>query len=61
VEGPGGFVLAPWCGRTACEVKVQDETKATIRILAFDQPDESGRCVVCGEPSRKRVHFAKAY
>jgi hypothetical protein len=39
VEGPGGFVLAPWCGSTACEVKVQDETKATIRILAFDQPE----------------------
>ncbi len=61
VEGPGGFVLAPWCGRTVCEVKIQDETKATIRVLAFDQPDEAGRCVVCGEPSPKRVHFAKAY
>jgi len=61
VEGPGGFVLAPWCGSTDCEVKVQDEIKATIRILAFDQPEESGRCVVCGQPSRKRVHFAKAY
>ncbi|HEX5041853.1 MAG TPA: proline--tRNA ligase [Candidatus Polarisedimenticolaceae bacterium] len=61
MEGSGGFVLAPWCGSTACEVKVQDETKATIRVLAFDQPEESGRCVVCGQPSRKRVHFAKAY
>ena len=61
VDGPGGFVLAHWCGSTACEVKVQDETKATIRVLAFDQPEESGRCVVCAQPSRKRVHFAKAY
>jgi prolyl-tRNA synthetase len=61
VDGPGGFVLAPWCGRTPCEVKVQEETKATIRVLAFDQPDEEGRCVVCGQPSSKRVHFAKAY
>jgi prolyl-tRNA synthetase len=61
VEGPGGFVLAPWCGSTACETKVHDETKATIRVLAFDQPDEAGRCVVCGQPSHKRVHFAKAY
>jgi len=61
VDGPGGFVLAHWCGRTECEVKVQEETKATIRVLAFDQPDESGPCVVCGQPSNKRVHFAKAY
>jgi len=61
VDGPGGFVLAHWCGRTECEVKVQEETKATIRVLAFDQPDESGPCVVCGRPSNKRVHFAKAY
>jgi prolyl-tRNA synthetase len=61
VDGAGGFALAPWCGRTECEVRVQDETKATVRVLAFDQPDESGQCIVCGRPSRKRVHFAKAY
>jgi prolyl-tRNA synthetase len=58
---PGGFLLAHWCGDGACEERVQEETKATIRCLAFDRPEESGACVVCGGPSSKRAHFAKAY
>ena len=61
LEEPGGFLLAHWCGDGACEERVQNETKATIRCLAFDQPEEAGRCVVCGGASPKRAHFAKAY
>jgi len=61
IEDPGGFLLAHWCGDKACEERVKTETKATIRCLAFDQPEEAGRCMVCGEPSQKRAHFAKAY
>ncbi len=61
IDSPGGFLLAHWCGNAACEGRVQEETKATIRCLAFDQPDERGRCIVCGEASGKRAHFAKAY
>jgi len=61
IEDPGGFLLAHWCGSAACEERVKTETKATIRCLAFDQPEEPGRCMVCGEPSKKRAHFAKAY
>ena len=58
---PGGFLLAHWCGNDACEERIQAETKATLRCLAFDQPEETGRCVLCGESSAKRAHFAKAY
>jgi prolyl-tRNA synthetase len=61
IEDPGGFLLAHWCGSGDCEEKVQEETKATIRCLAFDQPDEGGSCIVCGGKSSKRAHFAKAY
>ena len=58
---PGGFLLAHWCGDGKCEERIQEETKATIRCLAFDQPAESGRCIVCDGTSNKRAHFAKAY
>jgi prolyl-tRNA synthetase len=58
---PGGFLLAHWCGDDACEERVQEETKATIRCLAFDQPEETGPCIVCGGSSKKRAHFAKGY
>ncbi len=61
VNGEGGFVLAHWCGDAACEAKVQEETKATIRCIAFDQPEEAGRCIICDGASPKRAHFAKAY
>jgi prolyl-tRNA synthetase len=61
VEGRGGFLLAHWCGRSECETQIQTETKATIRLLAFDQPEESGRCIRCDGESSRRAHFAKAY
>jgi prolyl-tRNA synthetase len=61
LDSTGGFLLAHWCGDAACEKTVQTETKATIRLLAFDQPQESGRCVRCGGESKRRVHYAKAY
>jgi len=61
LEAPGGFLLAHWCGRPECEQAVQDETKATIRLLAFDHTSESGRCVRCNGASGRRVHFARAY
>ena len=56
-----GFVYAHWCGETACEQAIQDETKATIRCIPFDQPPEDGACVHCGKPSHGRVPFARAY
>ena len=61
LEDPGGFLLAHWCGDDACEDRVQEETKATIRCLAFDQPEETGACLVCGKTSKKRAHFARGY
>ncbi len=56
------FAEAHWCGDPACEARVKDETKATIRNIPFDMPEEQGACVVDGKPGiGKRVVFAKAY
>ncbi|HEX6850557.1 MAG TPA: proline--tRNA ligase [Candidatus Polarisedimenticolaceae bacterium] len=60
-DSTGGFLLAHHCGETACETAIHEETKATIRCIAFDVPEEKGVCVRCGNPSERRVHFAKAY
>jgi prolyl-tRNA synthetase len=60
-EGTKGFANAHWCGDAACEKSIQEETKATIRSIPFDRPEEAGRCVKCGKPSEGRVVFAKAY
>jgi prolyl-tRNA synthetase len=61
IENQLGFLYAHWCGNDACEQAIQEETKATIRCIPFDQEEESGTCIYCGKPSNKRVPFAKAY
>lgn len=60
IEG-GGFFLCHWDGTRQTEDKVQQETKATIRCIPFDQPKEPGKCMVTGNPSPGRVIFARAY
>ena len=57
----GNFVLAHWCGEAGVEAKIQKETQATIRCIPFDSPEEAGKCVYNGKPSKRRVIFAKAY
>jgi len=60
IEQPG-FVWAHWDGTRATEDKVQEETKATIRCIPFNGPTEPGQCMVTGQPSARRVVFARAY
>ncbi len=57
----GGFVLAHWDGTTGTELKIKEDTKATIRIIPVDEEAEEGKCMVTGKPSPRRVVFARAY
>ena len=57
----GGFVLAHWDGTAETEERIQEETKATIRCIPLDAPEEEGVCIYSGKPSKRRVLFAKAY
>ncbi|WP_400192634.1 proline--tRNA ligase [Hymenobacter sp. B81] len=57
----GGFVLAHWDGTAETEQRIKEETKATIRCLALNEPDEDGTCMVTGRPSQRRAYFAQAY
>jgi prolyl-tRNA synthetase len=61
LDKEGGFLLAHWCGDSACEKQVNADTSATIRVIPFDQEDEAGKCIVDGNPSTKRALFARAY
>jgi prolyl-tRNA synthetase len=56
-----GWSLAGWCGGATCEAKVKAETKATIRVLPFAQPERAGECVVCRAPAASQAVFARAY
>jgi prolyl-tRNA synthetase len=57
----GGFVYAHWDGTSEVEELIKQETKATIRCIPLDTKEEDGVCLFSGNPSRKRVLFAKAY
>jgi len=61
LEIKGGFVLVHWDGTAETEQKIKEETKATIRCIPLDAPEEEGKCIYSGKPSNKRVIFAKAY
>ena len=61
IENRGGFVSAHWDGSQATEEKIKELTKATIRCIPNDAREEPGSCVLTGNPSSRRVLFAKAY
>lgn len=56
-----GFAFAWWCGNSACEEKIKEETKATMRCIPLEQPGGSGVCISCGQPAREKAIFARAY
>ena len=59
----GGFLLCHWDGTPETEMRIQEETKATIRCIPVDSYvcKEPGRCVYSGRPSQQRVIFARSY
>lgn len=62
LEGKGGFVSAYWDGTDETEEKIQQETKATIRCIPFDDVDLNDKFdVYSGEPAKFKVLFARAY
>jgi prolyl-tRNA synthetase len=61
LDEKGGFVLAHWDGTSETEQRIKDETKATIRCIPLDNPQEAGKCILTGNPSTQRVVFARAY
>ncbi|HMA61601.1 MAG TPA: proline--tRNA ligase [bacterium] len=57
----GGFVKAYWAGDGEMEEEIQKETKATVRCLPLDQPEEEGTCFYTGKKTKKIAIFGKAY
>ena len=61
IENNGGFVRCGWDGDVKTELKIKEDTKATIRCI-LPNGDISGKtCVYSGDPAKYEVIFAKAY
>lgn len=61
IENKGGFVMAHWDGSDESEATIQERTKATIRCIPLEPDEEVGSCVLTGNPSPRRVVFARSY
>jgi prolyl-tRNA synthetase len=61
LDEKGGFVSAHWDGTAETEGIIKEKSKATIRCIPLDSKEEGGKCVYSGNPSKRRVLFARAY
>jgi len=61
LDKKGGFISAHWDGTAETEQKIKELTKATIRCIPLNNPQEEGECIFSGRPSKERVLFARAY
>jgi prolyl-tRNA synthetase len=61
LDEKAGFVSAFYDGSSQTEEKIKELTKATIRCIPLNNPQQEGVCVLTGKPARERVLFARAY
>ncbi|MFQ6609933.1 MAG: proline--tRNA ligase [Fidelibacterota bacterium] len=57
----GGFVLCGWDGTRETEESIKTETKATIRVIPFDEKPDGLTCIYTGKKAKHQVIFARAY
>jgi prolyl-tRNA synthetase len=57
----GGFAVAHWNGSREIEERIKNDLKVTIRIIPMDDSPQPGKCIFTGEPSARRVVWAKSY
>jgi prolyl-tRNA synthetase len=57
----GGFVRCYFEPDRDAEAKIKAETKATVRCIPFQQPQQSGTCIYSGRETKTQVLFAQAY
>ncbi|HSV74393.1 MAG TPA: proline--tRNA ligase [Chthonomonadales bacterium] len=56
-----GFGRAFWDGSAEDEARVQEETKATVRVLCVEPADAAGACIVSGRETTRIAVLARAY
>ena len=57
-----GYIKAMWCGETACEEQIKDETGGVkSRCIPFVQEHLSDVCACCGKPAKHMVIWGRQY
>ena len=61
-ENKTGFIKAMWCGDSACEDKLKDETGGVkSRCIPFIEEQLGDKCVCCGKPAKHMVYWGRQY
>ena len=61
-ENRSGFIKAMWCGDSACEDALKDETGGVkSRCIPFVEEKLGGVCVCCGKPAKHMVVWGRQY
>jgi hypothetical protein len=61
LETLGGFVRVPWAGEEGDEKRLQEETKATLRVVDERELEKEMPCVLTGKMTKQAVWVARAY
>ena len=57
-----GFIKAMWCGDSACEDKIKEDTGGVkSRCIPFEEEQLSDVCVCCGKPAKHMVYWGRQY
>lgn len=58
-----GFARVKWAEDSEAEKAIKEETKATLRVIPFDQPEGGvqGQSIYTGKPATVEAIFARAY
>ena len=57
-----GYIKAMWCGETACEEQIKEETGGfKSRCIPFVEDLLSDTCVCCGKPAKHMVIWGRQY
>ncbi|KAK9293171.1 hypothetical protein L1049_021159 [Liquidambar formosana] len=57
----GKWARGPWSASDEEELRVKEETGATIRCFPFEQPQGTKTCLMTGNPADEVAIFAKSY
>ncbi|XVF09921.1 hypothetical protein REPUB_Repub07fG0139000 [Reevesia pubescens] len=57
----GKWARGPWSASDVDELRVKEETGATIRCFPFEQPQGTKTCLMTGNPAKEVAIFAKSY
>ncbi len=57
----GGFIRCGWDGKQETELKIKEDTKATIRCIPFNENPIDLNCIFSGNQAKHEVIFAKSY